>query len=233
MKVSIQDQIRAAIPTSWTDRLIEGAPTTMGYDVATTTKVLSNPGSFAVMQQKGREYVVPLLLRWKASEDLISNAVVDCVLGDLAAARCNPQALGIDATSEKYFATQLRRRLAGQVPVILCVFSENTEVAGEKMTMKAAGCGAYVGDFEDNVIGLPNQDFVYADHRLVKDFKGTYLFEEDSQGNHADTFAAAMLARYVMGKNLGLISIDVATGERRRGALDDDDDDGPVNLLQF
>jgi hypothetical protein len=224
-------QIRQAIPTSWTDRLKEGRPITLGYDVATTTKALSNPSSVAVLMDDGPEYAVPLLLRWKASEDWIHHAVIDCVLADIAGANCRAQALGVDATSEKLFAAALRNRLAGIVPVVLCVFSEKVDLFGEEMLMKTAGCGLYVGDFEDNRMGLPNVEWVLADHRLVKDLKGTYHFEEDKEGNHADSFAAAMLARYVMSRKLGLVSVDVATGENRRGG--DDDDRGPADSLHF
>jgi hypothetical protein len=230
-RTAMLQRVRAAIPSSWTDRLQPGRPLALGYDVSTTTKVKSNPSSLTAMQDLGAEYAVPLLLRWKASEDWIHHAVIDCVLADIAAAKCTPQALGIDATSEKLYAANLRNRLAGTVPVILCVFSENIDLFGEKMLMKTAGCGLYVGDFEDNRMGLPNVDFVMADHRLVKDFKGTYQFEEDKHGNHADTFASSMLARYALSRHLGLVDISIATGQSRRA--DDDDDSPKTDALQF
>lgn len=223
---AMQRRIRGMIARDWAGRLREGRPITLGYDVATTTKAKSNPSALTVMQDAGTEYEVPLMLRWKASEDWIHHAVIDCVLDDIAGAKCRAQGLGVDATSEKLFAASLRNRLAGRVPVVLCVFSENTELFGETMLMKMAGCGLYVGDFEDNRMGLPNVDWVMSDHRLVKDFKGSYVFEEDKEGNHADGFSSAMLARYVMTRRLGLVDVSVATGESRRRGDDDDDDDG-------
>lgn len=222
-------EIRDSIPRSWVDRLKQGRPLTLGFDPATTTKVLSNPSSLSVLVDAGNEYEVPLLLRWKASEDWIHHAVIDTVLADIERSPCRAMALGVDSTSEKLFAGNLRDRLAGQLPVVLCTFSENVEIGGEIMPMKTAGCGLYVGDFEDNRMGLPNVDFVMADHRLVKDFKGTYIFEEDKDGNHADTFSSTMIARFVMVRRLGLVSVDVATGNSSR-LNDDDDGPGPEKL---
>lgn len=229
---TVEELVRSKMPQGWDDRLVEGATTTLGYDVATTTNALSNPSALAVMQQVGRDRVVRLLLRWKAEEAVVSHAVLDAVLADMAAAGVRPRCLGIDATSEKYFATEVRRRLRGTVPVELCVFSQNVEIGGEKMTMKAAGCSQYVARFEDNAIALPNADWIYADHRLVKDKRGGFEFEEDSAGNHADGFSACMLADYVMERKTGRAEVATATGGKS-DAREASDFDETGNALAF
>jgi hypothetical protein len=165
---------------------------TLGNDVATTDKKSSNPSGFTVMEKLNGIYWERLVVRFKSADPEVSFAVIESIL---AARPANEwKCLNIDATSEKYHAQNVRRRFRGRLRVNLIVNSESTVFEREKYSFKTLLGDLYVSAFEDGLIALPPEDFILADHRLVKKQSGGYVTEVDAEGNHGDTFDSGKLA---------------------------------------
>ncbi|MGA2662468.1 MAG: hypothetical protein ABSH34_33730 [Verrucomicrobiota bacterium] len=111
-----------------------------------------------------------------------------------------PRALAIDATSERYFAEDLRKQFAPLLPVLLVVASESLHKPGlDKPTNWKEFLGdQYLALLHDNRLTLPPDDYVRADHRLVLKDRGRFVCEPDSLGRHGDTFDAAKLALHAL-----------------------------------
>lgn len=186
-------RLRPLLPQDWTRRLGAGR-FGIGHDVATTEGELSNPSALAVVEQLGRRYDTRLLIRWKAEEYKMRLALVELVVEDILAAQKRPRRVMVDATNERSYAGLMRDQLAGRVPVENYIASASIESRGTKYSAKQLLGDEYCQLFEDNVMGLPTGDWVFADHQLVKAARGSYVYEEDKVGNHADAFVACMLA---------------------------------------
>ncbi|MES2707162.1 MAG: hypothetical protein V4726_11230 [Verrucomicrobiota bacterium] len=190
-------RLRPLLPPDWTRRI--GAGTIgIGHDVATTEGELSNPSALAVVERLGSRFSTRLTIRWKAEEYKMRLALIELVAEDIIAANRRARRLVIDATNERSFSGMVRDQLAGRVPVEYYIASAGIESRGKKFSSKQLLGDGYCQTFEDNVMGLPAGDWVYADHQLVKASRGTYVYEEDSVGNHADAFVAGMLAVWAL-----------------------------------
>lgn len=186
-KISIADILAGiAFP------LVEHSTLGLGLDVATTEKEKSNPSSLALVEKVGLDFVERLLLRWKTNDPAVTRAIIQAVLMRIAPRRVRK--LCIDATSERFFAADLKRDLGSMVPTDLVVSSENHTYLGEEMTFKVYLGNLLVNTMEDGHFAMADEVWIKDDFRLVKRDRGSFSAEVDSAGNHADTFDASKLA---------------------------------------
>ena len=188
--------IEQAIPDDW-KFLIGAGPLGYGLDLATTTNKMSNPSALAVVEKVGLDFVVRLAARWKTDQPAVTRAVLERSM-DLPHDR-RPRRLCIDATSERFFATDLRQALVAKTIVELVIASEAAEYLGRKMSYKV-----YLGNLLQNAANdvqllLPNAPWLQKDLRQPEG--GTFIAEVDEVGNHADCFSAISLA--IHGLTLG------------------------------
>lgn len=176
--------------------LVEHSAIGLGLDIATTEKEKSNPSSLALVEKVGLDFVERLLLRWKTNDPEVTRAIIQSVLMRIAPRRVRK--LCIDATSERFFAADLKRKLGPMVPVDLVVASENHTYLGEEMTFKVYLGNLLVNTMEDGHFAVADQVWIKDDFRLVKRDRGTFTADVDSAGNHADTFDASKLALHAI-----------------------------------
>lgn len=196
----------------------------IGYDVATTEKGKSNPSALALTQQIGLDYIVRALLRWKTDNPKIAERIILFFVTALPHG-LRPRRLCIDATSERYFASNLKSDLAGKVPVELVISSESTEYLGEKMTMKSYLGNLLVNTIEDGQLSIPPEDWLKTDLRQVVRARGTFESEVAEDGGHADCFDAIKLSLHALISAGGTAEASatpvsqVAGGYRVRGGI--------------
>jgi hypothetical protein len=185
--------ISDALPPSWT-RHLRGGRISIGFDVGTTTKATSNPSVLALMQEHDRHQHVRLMLSWKSSDDEASRRLVRLAIDQASAAGHRPRRLVIDASNEVYFATGLRRSLAGIVPVHLVKSGQKLKFRGEEMDAKTLLGNLYSAAMEDGFVLLPEATWIADDHRLVMREAGGFQNLLGKNGRHGDTFDACKLA---------------------------------------
>jgi hypothetical protein len=190
------DQAMQLLPT-----LLSDGPVGVGYDIATTTKAISNPSSLSIVERTGIDYRVPMILVWKTGDERIAELRVKTALETIPkrTGGRRPLRLCIDATNEKYFASRLRRKLSVYCPVELVVGSETADVAGnESMNMKQWTGSRLIGALDDNHLTLPGDRYVREDWRLVKKDRGLLVCDPDSDGKHGDTFDSTKLGLHAV-----------------------------------
>lgn len=180
-------------PNAWRDLLTPLHPVAIGYDVATTTKKLSNPSAAAVVQKIGVDFAVRAVCKWKTSDPAVSEAIIDDALFGLPHG-LRIRRLCIDATNEKFFAADQKKRLSGKIVCELIVSSETKVYAGEEMNWKSYLGNLLVNTADDGHLLLPNETWLRNDLRMVKTEKGLFTCEPDEEGNHGDCFDAIKLA---------------------------------------
>lgn len=174
-----------AWPDDWKLLLGDG-PIAVGIDPATTTKKLSNPTSIVVTQKEGRDYFVRAATRFKTDDPAVTRAMLELAITLPGTRRV--RRLVIAATSERFFATDLRSKFAGKVPVELVIESEVTQYLGEQMTFKLYLGNLVVNTLNDALAGLPNAVWLRNDLRQPEG--ATFKADPDENGNHADAFVA-------------------------------------------
>lgn len=181
-------KIRALTPAeAWSDDwkyLLGDGPIAVGVDPATTTKKLSNPTGLVVTQREGLDYFVRAAIRFKTNDPAVTRAFIDRAI-DLPNNK-RVRRVVILATSERFFATDERSRLAGRVPVELVIESEKISYLGEEMTYKLYLGNLVVNTLNDAQLGLP--DSVWMRNDLRQPEGATFAAEPDENGNHADVF---------------------------------------------
>lgn len=195
------------------------APMALGYDIATTEKETSNPSSLALVQHDGPLFIARLILRWHAADPDVSRAIVIGVARSVRRGRGLPlRGCGIDATNERYYATDMRRRLAPFCGARLVIASETREEQGRPMKLKTYTGNLVVNALEDSCLVLPADGWVKADFRLVRKEKGLFETDLDSAGNHGDSFDAVKLAiNELTGGDFRYKSIAAPRGRERLG----------------
>ena len=173
----------------------------LGFDVATTTKGTSNPSVLSLVEEHGPEWLVRARLVWKTKDPAIANERLDGVI-DLIARRPGGRAVALaqDATNEKYYAEDNRKRLRRQLPVILVVASEGVDKPGlDKPTNYKELLGdMLVGKLDDNNLTLPGDRYTRTDYRLVMKDRGKYVCEPNDEGMHGDTFDGDKLGGFAL-----------------------------------
>lgn len=169
----------------------------LGLDLATTTKKKSNPSALALAQEVSPSIFYRLVLRWKTDDPDVTRAILSGVL-DRIPHGLRVRGLAIDATSERFFASDLRRDFSGRLPVQLVVSSEGIRHGGEDMNYKSYLGNTYVNLLEDGYGALPPEEFVRVDHRLVFKERGMFDCEIGEDGGHGDVFDACKLAQFIL-----------------------------------
>jgi hypothetical protein len=197
--------IKAAdiLPPGWRGVFAPAGRVGIGMDLGTTTKAKSNPTSIAVCQEVGLDVFARLIIRYKVDatkldvhEFLLRQIVEGLHSGssvDLRVVR-----VCVDATSERYGAAELARRLRGLVPVAQIVASEGTEYRGQKMKFKEYQTNLYLHQIDDGRLALPDEQWVEDDARQVKTERGLFYADVDEEGNHADAFDATKQALHAL-----------------------------------
>ncbi len=182
------------LPSGWRDLIIPGARTTIGYDIATTEGDTSNPGSIAITQEVANRYQVKVGATWKTKDPDIARAVIAEAF-DLPHG-IRPHAFVIDASNERYYATDLKSKYSTKTKVVLYVANENIEFKGQIMPLKTY-CGTLCKNaMQDGQLDLPPEEWVYRNFRGVKEDKGRFVFETDAEGNHCDFVQAVWNCLY-------------------------------------
>lgn len=186
--------IGAYLPSDWIDLIDPDSPLLgLGLDVATTTNKKSNPSALALTQKVGVRYPLRLLVSWKSRDPEVAYEIVRRVITHIPHG-LKVKALNIDATSERFFAVTLKRRLAGVCLVRMINSSNTTTFKGEMMSMKAFLGNQAVNIIEDGFALLPNEAWVKTDFRLVSRDRGSFVTEVDNEGRHGDCFDAYKLS---------------------------------------
>lgn len=187
-------------PPGWRELLGKGR-IALGLDVATTEGGKSNPSSLSVLEEEGSRVYARLKIVFKTSDPNVTRAAVREAL-ELGDGR-RPIRLCIDATNERFFATDLKREFAARVVVELVISSESTTYMGESMSMKTYLGNLLINQLEDGLFGLPESRYVRDDYRLVVRDRGGFTASVDSQGRHGDTFDSDKLALHALKRRGG------------------------------
>ena len=183
------------LPTGW-ERLFDRSqgPIGIGADPATTEGETSNPFGVAVTQQIAGRYVAKLIISFKSADPKKPKGI----LRELCT-KLKPRALAIDATSEVYWATEVREELEGVTDVILVKNSERVDVMGERVLYKTYLGQLLVNAIDEDLVDLPNAPEVKDDFRLVKKMKGGFDNALDSAtGRHGDLFDGTKLSFHAL-----------------------------------
>lgn len=205
-------------PRDWLDMFSRGNPRIgLGLDIATTAGGKSNPSAFVACQQVTYTHYFRFAARFKTDDPAVTRAIIDHLILGLGRIGLRPRRLSIDATNERYFAVDLRRLLAGRVPVELVVSSENTIYGGEKMSVKAYLGNLLINALEDGYAALPPDGWIKTDFRQVVRDRGTFTAEVLDDGGHADVFDGCKLALHAVTGKGGPAKADAAaTGTMNR-----------------
>lgn len=193
----------------WLREKLGPGPVGFGLDPATTEGDAANPTSFTVMERSGVEFIAPVTFVWKTRDPAIARDRIQRIVRAVREARPGnpPRRLCIDATNERYFATDLQRDMAPLVPVELVIASETVEQpGGESITKKALLGGRYVAELDDNHLTLAPERYLRDDHRLVKRDRGSFSCEPGPNGEHGDTFDSHKLALHALTSTGGAIA---------------------------
>lgn len=190
-------------------------PIGIGADPATTEGATSNPFGVAVTQRIDGRYVVKLVLSFKSADPKKPKAI----LRELCTA-LHPRALAIDASSEVYWATEVREELEGVTNVILVKNSGRIEVMGERVPYKTYLGNLLVNAIDEGLVDLPKSPEVKDDFRLVKKLKGGFDNQLDAAtGRHGDLFDGAKLSIHALAEGTGEARADaVPVGARAASA---------------
>jgi hypothetical protein len=173
------------LPPDWTENLDPNAETAVGADPATTEKEKSNPFGLCVTQLVDGRYVARLVFRFRSGDPAKCKAILKEVVE-----ACRPRALCVDASSERFWAAEVKEELSAHTHVELIVNSEKTDYLGESVTFKTYLGNLGVNAIEDRQAAIPPDKAVKDDFRLVRRFKGGFDNMLDNAGHHGDTFDA-------------------------------------------
>lgn len=200
------------LPVGW-ERLFDlsRGPVGIGADPATTEGVTSNPFGIAVTQLIAGRYVTKLIISFKSADPKKPKAILRELCTVL-----HPRAVAIDATSEVYWATEVREELEGFCDVILVKSSEKIDVMGERVLYKTYLGQLVVNAIDEDSVDLPNAVEVKDDFRLVKKMKGGFDNTLDTAtGRHGDLFDGTKLSVHALVEGTEEVRADaVAVGRR-------------------
>lgn len=195
MSIRLQD----LLPAGWLDVFDPQYPRIgLGLDLATTTGEKSNPSGLAVTQEVGLMRMVRLLVRFKTDDPDVTTGLIELVHAGLRSRGLNARRLCIDATNERFFAVQLKRKLTGKLPVELVISSEKTTYLGEDMLWKVYLGNLLINTADDGYLALPGEQWVKNDLRQVVRDRGTFTAEVAEDGGHADCFDGIKLSLHAL-----------------------------------
>jgi hypothetical protein len=188
------------LPTDWRG-LIGDGKVCIGIDPATTEKQKSNPTGVCIVEQVSLDYILRLALRFKSADPEVVKAVLR-ELCNLGKGR-HPKRICIDATSERFFAAEVKKEFSSICTVTLIVASETTSYMGQNMTYKAYLGNLLVNTLDDGHFLMPECRWLKDDFRLVIRDRGSFTNLMDSAGNHGDDFDGSKNALYGLVKKGG------------------------------
>lgn len=183
------------LPSGW-ERIFDRSqgPIGIGADPATTEGETSNPFGVAVTQRIAGRYVTKLIISFKSADPKKPKAILRELCTVL-----RPRALAIDATSEVYWASEVREELEPICTVILVKNSERVDVMGERVLYKTYLGQLLVNAIDEDLVDLPRAQEVKDDFRLVKKMKGGFDNALDSAtGRHGDLFDGTKLSVHAL-----------------------------------
>jgi len=195
----------------------------IGVDVATTTGGVSNPTSVTVTEQVGVDYIARLIIIWKTADPDVADERIRRIVETVAKRNDGGRArrLCVDATSERYYAVALRKKLLGLVPVELVIASQTVERPGYgTQTLKQVLGSQQIGLLDDNRLTLPPERYVRDDWRLVKKEKGILVCVPDVDGKHGDTFDSTKLSIHALLNKGGAACVSMTAGVGGRSVFD-------------
>jgi len=205
-------------PPDWTRFIEPDIPTAIGLDPATTEEEKSNPTGLVIAQRKGSKKAIRLVVRFKSADDRLQRSMIREAIEGCRSRGARLIGLGVDASSEKFFAGIIRREFCGLLPVRLLVASEIPREQehlkpSERQNTKTFLGNLFVNELEDGNIEMPAARWVKDDWRLVIHCKGGFSNKIDAAGNHGDTFDAAKQANYLLSFGCaGGASVSFGTG---------------------
>jgi hypothetical protein len=189
----------------------------LGLDLGTTTKEKSNPTALAAVAAELDGFHVPSLAWWKTSDPRVTKGRVKAVVASLKQAGIEVVGLGIDGTSETFFAKELASELSGLCEVTIYIGSANVEgqkdVDGFAVNVKAHKGNRLSSLAESDKLSLPGGRYVYDDFMLVKRRAGSFDASIGSQGQHGDTFDAVALGILEQETDDEVTSLDLPRGD--------------------
>ncbi|HLP02119.1 MAG TPA: hypothetical protein VK163_08840 [Opitutaceae bacterium] len=195
MSVRLQD----LLPSGWLDVFDPQYPRIgLGLDIATTTGGKSNPSALAITQEVGLMRMVRSVVRFKTDDPDVTTGLIELAHAGLRSRGLNARRLCIDATNERFFAVQLKRKLAGKLPVELIISSEKTTYMGEEMLWKVYLGNLLINTADDGYLGIPPLDWLKNDLRQVVRDRGTFTAEVTEDGGHADCFDGIKLSLHAL-----------------------------------
>lgn len=180
----------------------------IGFDVATTTGEVSNPSSVTVTEKIGNDRFQRLVCVWKEKKPQVARERLAAIVRTVAARPAGGGAarLGIDASNERYFAEETADIFRAEVPVQLVIAGNIVEPRPPGYSEKDGNINhkTYLGDIyaaaiNDGRYGLPTDEYLKTDHRLVMKDGGRYVCIPDpSSGAHGDTFDSGKIAEFML-----------------------------------
>lgn len=193
---------RQALPHDWT-RFITNGPLGIGADLGTTAKKTSNPSSITVMERARGLYMQRLVLRFKTANEEVFIALLQCIFDDLRARSLKARRMGLDASSEVYFAQGVKKQFIGYCPIDLIKGGETIQRGAEKFSYKVLLGNLYSSTFEDALMAGPDEKWWRDDQRRVHREKGSFVSESGENGEHGDTFDSGKLAYWALESGTG------------------------------
>jgi hypothetical protein len=189
------DESQTALPAGALDHI--SGTVTVGLDLATTTKKKSNPTSLAIGDMRDGHFAARLILWWKTANPHVTTDRTLLILRALQSMDVRVHGLGIDATSERYFADLLKGAIGSLAPVSLLVSSESIDTPEGKINLKTLMGNRLADAAESDKLTLPFSTYVYKDWmRVVKD-RGGYDAAVGPNGEHGDTFDAVKICNHL------------------------------------
>ncbi len=205
--------VKEAFSDDWKALLVPNCPIAFGVDPATTENQTSNPTGFACVQKVGLDYIVRLACRWKTNDPDIARALIKQAVTNLPHG-LKPRRLVVDASNERYFASDLRKFLRGVCMTELVSSTEKHRYQGEEMPMKVYLGNLLVNTMDDGHLLLPESKWLSNDFRLVKRDRGSFTTELDNAGGHGDVFDAVKNALHGLISRSGPVQISATnTGQ--------------------
>lgn len=195
------------------ERLFTGGPIGIGGDPATTENKTSNPFGIVVTERINNRYVARIVLRFKSADPQRPKDILHELVKTL-----KPEALALDATSERYWCAEVKAQLELLTNVILVVNNANTEHLNEPMKFKTYLGNIACNAMEDRSVALPPDPQVKDDFRLVKRMKGGFDNALDSvTGRHGDLFDGFKLSMYALEEGKGECHAEAVPTHDRAG----------------
>lgn len=185
-------RVDSILPPGWLSRFDPHSPRiAIGIDPATTTKKKSNPTGIVVTQQVGLFYYQRLVIRLKTDDPDVVEWLLRTILAGLRSIGLSVRRICIRATNERFFAVNLKKRLASKAPVTLLIESEKITYLGVAMLVKVYLGNLVVNTIEEGYLPMPETEWLKQDFRSVVKERGSFEAEILEDGGHGDCFDGA------------------------------------------